>query len=269
LSANKFESVAENRVKSIMRHLHDLGGCDVLEVGTGRGYTAALLPSLAGVRHVTGIDRRTYPDWDHHDTEAATFVKGDFSGGQFIDTESIDAVISVAGMERVVRPIRTLGEMHRVLKPGGQVYLHCRLFHGVKAFTGGGEVAFPWPQLVLEPAEYEARQAQQGSGNVPWVNRMTAAAYVYAAVEAGFEISEVRRHVSDLEPHVDFYLRHEDRLSRYAALDLETDRLTLILTKLPEPGDRIPRLEYQRRQLRLDRLVRARKIALLEEQAAS
>ena len=71
-----FEAVALGRIKTISRYLPDLAGCDVLEVGTGRGFTAALLPRQAGARHVTGIDVRAYPEWRAHDSATTTFIEG-------------------------------------------------------------------------------------------------------------------------------------------------------------------------------------------------
>lgn len=264
-----FETVAEGRIRVISRHLPDLVGCDVLEVGTGRGYTAALLPAQAGAKHVTGIDIRRYPEWDLHDPDATTFLKGDLAGGQFVDSDSMDAVISAVVMEHVTRPIRMLAEIHRVLRPGGQAWLYFNLYRGPKASHRYRSIFFPWPHLLFDDAQSADFLAEREMGKFAWVNRMTAAEYVNVCVEIGFEITEVRRHVSDLEQYLDFYLRFADTLSRYPALDLETDFLTLVLTKLPEPGDRIPRLEYHRRQMRFDRIVRAHQIAQLEEQRAS
>jgi hypothetical protein len=87
-----------------------------------------------------------------------------------------------------------------------------------------------------------------------WVNRMTAAHYVQAAREVGFTIDAAVRKVMPID--VPFYLRFEDKLGRYPALDLETDFLTLVLTKGEQGADRdcrpIASVDYSTSQRHLD-----------------
>ncbi len=264
-----FEAVAKRRIETISRYLPDLRGKYVLELGTGRGYTAALLPEVTGAKHVTGIDVKAYPEWDLHDKKTTEFIRGDLAGGQFVEAESIDAVISAVVFEHVTRPIRMLSELHRVMKVGGEAWLYFNLYRGPKASHRYHTIFFPWPHLLFDDGQAAQILSEAGaSGKFAWVNRMTAAHYTQVCAELGFEITTVHRHIVKLEEHLDFYLRFEDKLGRYPALDLETDFLTIVLKKLSEPDDRVPRFGYLERQKRFDRLVRLRQTELRTKDVA-
>jgi hypothetical protein len=64
---------------------------------------------------------------------------------------------------------------------------------------------------------------------------MTIGGYVQTVQEVGLQIVELKRRVVPID--VGFYLRFEEVLGRYPALDLETDFATLVLEK-ERPGRR-------------------------------
>jgi hypothetical protein len=86
---------------------------------------------------------------------------------------------------------------------------------------------------------------------------MTVAHYLRATREVGFGIAAVRRHVAPID--VPFYVRFVDKLGRFQALDLETDFLTLVLTKGTNGHDAsdaaIKAVNYVERQRALDEAV--------------
>jgi hypothetical protein len=89
---------------------------------------------------------------------------------------------------------------------------------------------------------------------------------VHAVHELGFEIVQLKRRVVPID--VGFYLRFEDVLGRYPALDLETDFGTLVLEK-EGPGRKrrgrqlreVPNLGYLERQRELSKAIAAERAA--------
>jgi SAM-dependent methyltransferase len=239
---SRAEQVARGRIETIGRQL-ELSGKVVLEFPTGRGYLAALLPSLAGARRVVAIDSRPYPEWESHDEPATRFVPGDLTTDTLVDPESFDVAIAVAPLGELKRPVQAVTQLYRALREGGRAYLHLALYPGPRVRDGTP----PWTHLISVEAD---------GGR--WANRMTAATYVQTCSEVGFEVSDLQRHVAPLEELLDTYLRYEETLGRYPALDLETDYLTLVLRKLPEPSGRVPELGYAVRQRWFERLLAER-----------
>jgi SAM-dependent methyltransferase len=256
-----FEDVARKRVAMLSRHV-DVKGKRVLELGTGRGYTAAALPSLGGAAHVIGVDVRSYEDWERHDAAQTRFVVGDMASEELVEPESIDVVVSAAVLEHVTRPIRMLEAIHRCLRPSGTAWLYFNLHRGPKASHRYRNLYFPWPHLLFDDKQAAAVVKEEGGrGTFAWVNRMTAADYVQTCAEVGLEITAVNRRATKIDDHIEFYLRFEDKLGRYPAYDLETDFLMLVVRKSPGPVERVPHLGYLERQRHLDKLVAAAKAA--------
>jgi len=245
--------VARGRIKTITNYV-DVEDKRVLELGTGRGFTASLLQKEAGAKHVVGIDIKSYSDWEEHDPNGAEFVVGDLAVEHLVDPESVDVVVSAVTFEHVTRPVQMLGQLYRALSENGQAWLYFNLYRGPSASHRYHHVFFPWPHLLFDNADEATIEEASGARKFAWVNYMTAATYVQTCAEIGFEITYVRRHTAPLDKYLPFYRRFEDKLGRYPALDLETDFLTLVLRKLPEPTSVVPRLGYLERQREFDRL---------------
>jgi SAM-dependent methyltransferase len=103
----------------------DLSGKEVLEVGCGRGGGSAFVFERFGPSSMTGVDlahtaiercRRRYG------RPGLTFLSGDAQSLPF-PAEAFDAVINVESSHCYPDMALFLGEVHRVLRPGGQLLL--------------------------------------------------------------------------------------------------------------------------------------------------
>ncbi|HEY1237132.1 MAG TPA: class I SAM-dependent methyltransferase [Solirubrobacterales bacterium] len=256
---------AEARIQRIQRELGtDFDDRVVLDLGCGHGWLPALLPELGGARQAIGVDPRRYETWSEHTDPRVRLIEGDLSADDVVEEESVDSVISGAVLEHVARPIEMLAAIHQVLKPGGRAWLYFNLYRGPSASHRYNEIPFPWPHLLFDDEICRAYYKQEhGRGNVPfaWVNRMTIGGYAQTVDELGFRTVELKRRVIPID--VGFYLRFEDELGRYPALDLETDFATLVLEKEPprrlrKGRDGSPQeLGYLERQRALDEAITA------------
>jgi SAM-dependent methyltransferase len=261
---------AEARIDVIQRQL-DRKFADrvVLDLGCGHGWLPALLPELGGARQAIGVDPRRYETWTEHTDPRVELIEADMSVDDVVDTESVDYVTSGAVLEHVSRPIEMLAAIHRALVPGGRAWLKFNLYRGPSASHRYNEVPFPWPHLLFDDAVCRAYYKRaHDRGNVPfaWVNRMTLGGYVQTADEVGFQIVNLRRSVVPID--VGFYLRFEDVLGRYPALDLETDFATLVVEKKQSgrmrrwrESHRPPEVGYLKRQRALDEAIAAERAA--------
>ena len=204
-----------------------------------------------------GVDVERYSSWPEHTDPRIKLIEADLSRKLVVPPRSIDTVISNVTFEHVTRPLEMLSAIHNVLKDGGEAWIRTNVYTARNASHRYKELFFPWPHLLF--ADDVCEQFYQKHRGRPgltfsWVNRMTVAHYVHAAREIGFEITLARRHTVPID--IPFYLRFIDKLGRYAALDLETDFLTLVLSKptanQTTPSVRSLDLDYNARQLHLN-----------------
>lgn len=125
----------------------DLRGADVLEVGCGRGGGSSFLARYHAPRTTTGVDishtgiascRR------YRRARGLTFVRGDALDLPFPD-ESFDAVVNVESSHCYPSVEAFLGEVYRVLRPGGSL-----LFADLR---GQEEMVELWGTLRESPLE--------------------------------------------------------------------------------------------------------------------
>lgn len=244
---------ARKRLRKFRRWA-DLEGGRVLELGCGTGHMARAMVRRAGASEVVGVDVREYPTWEQFQGKKVRLLRADLSAEEPFDPGSFDAVVSSAVMEHVRRPLAMIDAIARLLKPGGQAALYFNLHRGPRASHRYREVFFPWPHLLFEPGVCEAfyRKHHESAWSFAWVNRMTAGEYLHAFDETGLEVTRLRRHTLPFD--LSFYLRFEERLGRYPALDLETDFLTVALRKPKRRGRSGAgiRLDYVARQRQLE-----------------
>jgi ubiquinone/menaquinone biosynthesis C-methylase UbiE len=98
----------------------------VLEVAPGPGYFAIELAKLGG-RHVTGLDiSRTFVEIARHNALEAG-VDVEFQQGNVaampLPQNTFDYLVCRAAFKNFSEPGPALGEMHRVLKPGGRALI--------------------------------------------------------------------------------------------------------------------------------------------------
>jgi SAM-dependent methyltransferase len=246
---------ARRRLRTISRSI-DLRGKRVVEIGCSHGYLTRQLVKKGKAREAIGVDIVESPMWEQHASPAVSFHRADLARERLLDDGSVDAVVSTAVLEHVDRPLRMLEAIARMLKAGGEAWLYFNLYRGPKASHRYREIYFPWPHLLFEPEICEAfyRKHYGRGSRFSWVNRLTAAEYVAACIEGGLEITDHRRSVTPID--IPFYVRFEDVLARYPALDLETDFMRLSLGKRRRPPRRAPSLGYIERQREFDEEIR-------------
>lgn len=252
-AAQNHKAVAERRLETLSRHV-EVKGKAVLEFGTGRGYLAALL-SKAGATRVVGVETRSYPEWDKGDQKKLELIAGNLGKENLVDPESVDVVVSAGAFDRLADPVQALAQLYRALTAGGEAWLYIPLYRGPGPAARRPGDRLPWPNLLVEGLDEQQLQELGGTAKLRWMNRMTVAEYAQACVEIGYEITALRRHTVELEPLLPLYKRFKQTLSRYPALDLETEALTLVLRKASEPVERVPPLGYWERQRELDSLL--------------
>ncbi len=247
------EFILEKALKRIALMQHqlkvDFKGLTVLELGCGKALISANLPKVAKVKKAIGIDIFQYDAWDEHKNWRVKLIKGDLAEEQLVKPESVDVIVSGAVMEHVTRPIEMINAIYKTLKPGGVAWMYFNLQRGPRASHRYNEIYFPWSHLLFDDsvcaeyydkhhdqkyvkANYDAESGDIGDAKgtgFSWVNRMTVAEYLLVFQEAGFEILDLIRRVMPID--IPFYIRFEDILGRYSALDLESDFATFILRK--------------------------------------
>lgn len=104
----------------------DPADLDVLEVGCGRGGGSAFVARHLGPRSVCGADFSAaaveFCRRQHHGVDGLRFVQGDAEALPF-DDESFDRVLNVESSHCYPDLPAFLGEVRRVLRPGGTLHL--------------------------------------------------------------------------------------------------------------------------------------------------
>lgn len=224
-------------VKGLLRDYHErfmdtvdslfsLDGRYVLEVGCGNG---ALLTEFAkrGAARVIGIDL-----CPSHTTESqtVTVMRMDVCNLEFED-ECFDYVFSVATLEHVNDVPRALGEIHRVLKRGGEFFTRFGPIwtavngHHYRLWNHEGKVFIPpWGHLALTREELyryvERRHGQAEAENAcrhvydsQEINRLPYREYVEAFKSAPFRHKKVELLMKERAKVFLPYLR--SRLAQY------------------------------------------------------
>ncbi len=225
-------SAATGQLKPVLNDI-DLSGKVVLELGCANGWMTSVLPEHAGVSRAIGVDVERYAGWEAHTDPRVSFIVADLSRESVMPPNSIDTIISSATLEHVERPIQMLSALYDVLREDGEAWLRMNIYTAANASHRYTEVFFPWPHLLFGDdicEQYYEKHYKRPVQRFSWVNRMTVAHYVQVARDLGFQITLARRQVRPID--IPFYLRFVDQRGRYAALDLETNFLTLVLRKV-------------------------------------
>lgn len=100
----------------------ELGGCDVLEVGSGRGGGAAYLARTFAPRSYTAVDfapQAVRFCQAHHHAPGLAFLPGDAEALPF-EQCAFDVVVNLESSHTYLHAERFFGEVRRVLRPGGR-----------------------------------------------------------------------------------------------------------------------------------------------------
>jgi ubiquinone/menaquinone biosynthesis C-methylase UbiE len=124
-STVKDRSRFTEQAQSVLEHAP--AGGDILEVAPGPGYLAIKLARTGNYR-VTGLDVSTSFVQIARQKAAEAGAQVDFRHGNVsampFDDESFDFIVCCAAFKNFSDPVGALREMHRVLRPGGTVYIN-------------------------------------------------------------------------------------------------------------------------------------------------
>jgi ubiquinone/menaquinone biosynthesis C-methylase UbiE len=131
-------------------------GSRVLDVGTGPGRVPLAIAAVAGQLAVDGLD--VSPTMIEHARHAAEdagladrvgFIVGDVADLPYPEN-SFDLIVSSMSQHHWSNPRAGLRELHRVLRPGAQVWIYdARL--ALPRATAAARAAFPAPAVRREP----------------------------------------------------------------------------------------------------------------------
>jgi len=200
-----------------VKHLGSLKDLTIVEIGPGSSMIPAALYVSAGAKHLYCVDIFEHPairdalpyrtafdlakmDADYFVRDAdevilkeeggkatlnpayLTFLKRESFDTRLPDA-SVDYVFSMATIEHLNDPLRSIAEWKRVLKPGG-ISAH------IAALVDHRDFSKPYEYLKLDPAAWRARF---GPGRTPlheYVNQWRPIDFRRAFEKAGFEILE-------------------------------------------------------------------------------
>lgn len=94
---------------------------DVLEIGTGSGYGVEIIAPHA--KTFTTIDKTTPPDGVIPEDGNVRFMEMTVPPLAGLESESFDFVISFQVIEHIKEDVDAIKEIHRVLRPGGQLII--------------------------------------------------------------------------------------------------------------------------------------------------
>jgi ubiquinone/menaquinone biosynthesis C-methylase UbiE len=147
----------------------------VLEVGSGLGQCSSQISEL-GAKKVVGVEFSSDKvNWSKayfsiSNRENLDFIQGNAENLKFPDSE-FDSAFSISVLEHVRNPKKALQEIHRVLKPRGELLLCVDYFHA----PGGNHlydyIFFPWATTLVDENSLcrywsEMLQKDQGRGKM-------------------------------------------------------------------------------------------------------
>jgi len=132
-----YEHLFLEHVTRYMFASHFVGDKRVLDAGCGSGYGSYHL-AHGGARSVLGIDRSEETIAycrEHFEYEGLAFQAGDALNTE-LQADAFDVIVAFELFEHLAEPERFLGEMHRLLKPGGVFVLSTP---NANTYAAGGE----------------------------------------------------------------------------------------------------------------------------------
>jgi len=181
----------------------DLKGKDVLDVGCGLG-GKTLFHLQKGARSVTGLDisqtnvqiaRSCFMERQPDSSRRPGLVVADAAAMPFADN-SFDLAISTYTFEHLADPAKVLGEIQRVIKPGGEIFISFPPYFSPWGAHLTDWIYFPWCQVLfsekallnvaraIEEAQHIhaslpdfARVDLAGAVELPHVNKLTVGGF--------------------------------------------------------------------------------------------
>jgi len=151
-------------LNSMLRYVDSIRGKNVLEVGCSDGLACDLLLSEEP-QHITGVDVMAVVGCGYRDSRIR-YKQVDGMCLPFNDN-SFDICYSVATLEHCIDPIKVIGEMKRVTKPGGYCYVQAGpLYYSPFGHHMFGYFDdFPWVHLRLSTDEMIDNLKRKGLSN--------------------------------------------------------------------------------------------------------
>ena len=170
----------------------------VLDIGCGAG-GKTLYYASKGVKKIYGVD--VVDRYKEESSQLAQqkdlshlfeFILGDAANLQFEDS-TFDTIIMNDAMEHVDKPLEILKECHRVLKPGGKLYVNFPPYHHPFGAHLSDVIAIPWVHLFFndqtlinvykdlvqahpdaaDRIEFRISKNNQGKEYFSYINKMT------------------------------------------------------------------------------------------------
>lgn len=120
----------------ISKWLSDYKHSSILELGCGSGRYVSMLSALG--QNVVGVDPYTFPEWDiiKKNSNAILLDKVYAEALPFEESE-FSAICCMGALLYFENPTKALSEMHRVLKPNGQLLIRTLNINNLRTkFTG-------------------------------------------------------------------------------------------------------------------------------------
>lgn len=122
----RFGCDIEKERKFILEKAQPLSG-DILEIGTGKGYMAMTLAEM-GLKFTTvdiSAEEQEFARQNIRHLNLEKFVDFRIENAEILSfqNDSFDIVLSVNTLHHLKNPFKVVGEMLRVLKPGGRIVL--------------------------------------------------------------------------------------------------------------------------------------------------
>ncbi len=146
---------AERSYSEFQPHIN-LKGKNVLDVGCGLG-GKDLFYLLKGARRVTGLDisqtnaqiaQSCFTEREPDSSRCPGLVVADAAAMPFADN-SFDLAISTYTFEHLADPAKVLGEIQRVIKPGGEVFISFPPYFSPWGAHLTDWIRFPWCQVLF------------------------------------------------------------------------------------------------------------------------
>jgi SAM-dependent methyltransferase len=212
----------------------DLRDKTILEIGCGGGYELWYAATSLGA-DAWGVDVVERRSWEALAGERVHLQVADMAAGNPFAEGTFERAMSFTAWEHIEHPYRMLVETHRVLRPGGLLWMKANLHRGPQASHLYRHIMFPFPHLLFSDdviADALARRGVEVEG-AAWVNRLTWAQYEDYFREVGFRILALRFRETPLDE--EFYERFHDVLGRYPRWELSKDFFEVVLERGDPP----------------------------------
>ena len=226
-------------------------GATVLDLGCHWGYVLKHLLEARGIREGHGVDIEAH--WiDMEDGSDPTLIPGlHLHQGRLGEIAALDdACFDVAvtmGTIFLMRPTelhRALAWIYDHLRPGGHLLVNTRTYFAHNGADLDGVLSTPLAHLLFTPHEVDAHLAARALRPARYMNPSSATTYLMQFRRVGFELRDVRRQASRIDPEI--LERFADKLEIYDREELLTGMITAYLRRPDSEALELPRGDVQR-----------------------